>query len=437
MEVLRFITCGSVDDGKSTLIGRLLYDSNAIQTDLLEAIEQSSRRNGSSSINLALLTDGLKSEREQGITIDTAYKYFNTKDRKFIITDSPGHVQYTRNMVTGASTAQLAILLIDASKGIVEQTRRHATIASFLGLPHVLLAINKIDLVDYSREVFESIRKDFLEFAQHFSLGFQDIQAIPISALHGDNVVHPSKQMPWYLDSICSPAQENSGKGMTLMEYLHAVPIEGNENLEDPRFFVQTVIRAQSSELPNYRAYAGRINGGVFRPNDRVQIWPSGLKSRIRSIQLGEKECKEAFAPMSVSFVLEDELDISRGDLLTTEDHTPSSGQEFSARICWMSQEPLSRRSKYILRHGTRELPIVVQKIEYCMDLRTLERVYEPESLAMNDLAVVRLKSASVLYYDPYAKNKRSGAFILIESVNYAVAAGGMFLDDESSSTTR
>ena len=274
MEVLRFITCGSVDDGKSTLIGRLLYDSNAIQTDLLEAVEKSSQRDGHSRINLALLTDGLKSEREQGITIDTAYKYFNTKDRKFIITDSPGHVQYTRNMVTGASTTQLAILLIDASKGIVEQTRRHATIAFFLGLPHVLLAINKIDLVDYSHEAFETIRKDFLEFVQHFSLEFQDIQAIPISALHGDNIVHPSKKMPWYLDSICSPTQENSGKGMTLMEYLHAVSIDGNENLEDPRFFVQTVIRTQSSKLPNYRAYAGRINGGVFRPNDRVQIWP-------------------------------------------------------------------------------------------------------------------------------------------------------------------
>ena len=421
MELLRFITCGSVDDGKSTLIGRMLYDSNTVQIDLLQAIKESSRRNSVNGLNLALLTDGLKAEREQGITIDVAYKYFNTEKRKFIIADTPGHVQYTRNMVTGASTAQLAIILVDARKGIIEQTRRHTYIAALLHLSHIVLAINKMDLVDYDKDCYEKIYNDFLTFVREFHLQFNDLVAIPINALQGDNVVNPSSHMNWY-DGPC------------LLHHLETVEIEQDENLESLRFPVQGVLRPQSKEFHDYRGYTGQISGGIIRSGDTVQILPSGQSTRIRRIELGGKELAEAFPPMSITLLLEDDFDISRGDMLVSHQSPPLTSQNCLADLCWVNEEVLRPKARYILRHTNRQVPVIVTEIIHRVDIHklNLEKPMDATNakLSLNDLGRIRLGTSQPIHFDPYAKNKRTGSFILIDTATHATAGAGMLLGE-------
>ncbi len=421
MELLRFITCGSVDDGKSTLIGRMLYDSNAVQTDLLEAIQKAKgRNNGHVPLDLSLLTDGLKAEREQGITIDVAYKYFSTKQRKFIIADTPGHIQYTRNMLTGASNSQLAILLVDARKGIVEQSRRHAYIASFLRLPHLVLAVNKMDLVDYSQAVFDAISRDFLALLDRLHYKPQDTALIPVSALEGDNIVHPSQTMPWY-------------KGRPLLGHLDSIAIEHDENLSECRFPIQNVIRPRSKAFPDYRAYAGQVSGGIFKPGTLVRAFPSRRKSRIRAIELGAKSLQEAFPPMSVNMLLEDDIDLSRGDLIYEEGHGPCIQQEFSADICWMSQEKLQSPSKYLLQHLSKQIPVIVQEIEHNIDIHSFEVLKAAQEqgqrpqMSLNDLGRIRIKAQQELAFDLYKHNRRTGSFILIDPGSFATIAAGIF----------
>jgi sulfate adenylyltransferase subunit 1 len=410
MELLRFTTAGSVDDGKSTLIGRLLYDSKSIFEDQMEAIKLASERLGEDFVNLALLTDGLRAEREQGITIDVAYRYFATPKRKFIIADTPGHIQYTRNMVTGASSANLAIILIDARKGVIEQTKRHSFIASLLKIPHIALCINKMDLVNYSQEVYEQIMKDFKNFASRLEV--QDIRFIPISALKGDNVVDRSENMPWY-------------QGPTLMYYLENVHISSDENLVDCRFPVQYVVRPQTDEFHDYRAYAGRVAGGVFKPGDKVMVLPSGFVSKIKTIDTFDGSVDCAFPPMSVSIRLEDEIDISRGDMLVRENNQPSSGQDIDIMICWMNERPLQHNGKYIIKHTTREARCIIKEVLYKVDINNLHRLEDDRQIGLNDIGRVKIRTTVPFFFDSYKENRNTGSVILIEEgTNNTVGAG-------------
>jgi sulfate adenylyltransferase subunit 1 len=413
MDLLRFTTAGSVDDGKSTLIGRLLYDSKAIFEDQLEAVEAASKKRGEEKINWALITDGLKAEREQGITIDVAYRYFATPRRKFIIADTPGHIQYTRNMVTGASTANLALILVDARKGMVEQTYRHSYIASLLQIPHIIYCVNKMDLVDYSEEEFEKIKNDLEAFGA--KLDVKDIHYIPISALNGDNVVERSANMPWY-------------QGPTLMYLLENIHISSDRNLIDGRFPVQYVIRPQSDQFHDFRGYAGRIASGIFRVNDEVVVLPSGLQSRIKEIYFAEKKIDEAFANMSVTITLEDDLDISRGDMIVRINNQPVVTQDIEAMICWFDSKAMMQKGKYILRHTTREVRCVIKDIIYKLNINTLERNGSDKNIMMNDIAKISLRTTAPLMTDKYHRNRETGSFILIDEATYNTVAAGMIV---------
>jgi len=412
MDLLRFSTCGSVDDGKSTLIGRLLYDSKSIFEDQLAAVEVASQRRGHVEVDLALLTDGLKAEREQGITIDVAYRYFATPRRKFIIADTPGHIQYTRNMVTGASTAQLAILLVDARQGVIEQTRRHAFIANLLRIQHVVLAVNKMDLVDWSEEKYNEIVADFRTFASRLD-NIVEVTAIPMAARHGDNVVDKSAHMPWY-------------QGPTLLYHLENVYIGAADNHVDARFPVQWVIRPQSDQWHDFRGYAGRVAGGVFKPGDEVQVLPSGFSTKVKAIHSYESELTEAFAPLSVTLTLEDHIDVSRGDMLVKKNNPPRSGQDLEAMICWFSSEKkLVPRGKYILRHTTREVQAFVSEVKYKVNINTLHKVEDDREFTMNDIGRISIRTSAPLFFDDYRRNRITGSFILIEpQTNETVAAG-------------
>ena len=410
MELLRFTTAGSVDDGKSTLIGRLLYDSKAIFEDQLESLEETSKQRGETEINLALLTDGLRSEREQGITIDVAYRYFATPKRKFIIADTPGHIQYTRNMVTGASTANLAILLIDVRHGVIEQTKRHAFIASLLQIPHVAVCINKMDLVDYSKEKFHDIKSEFEKFAS--KLEIKDVHFIPISALNGDNVVSRSNNMLWY-------------EGTTLMHLLEHVHIGSDQNHIDCRFPVQYVIRPQSKEFPDYRGYAGRVEGGVFKSGDNIKVLPSGLISKIKSIDTFESNINEAFAPMSVCITLENDIDISRGDMLVRENNQPNSEQEIDLMVCWMNKKQLLLKGKYTIRHTSQTARCIIKEIKYKIDINSLHRIEDSKEIGLNDIGRIAIKTTKPLFFDKYSRNRNTGSIILIdEATNETVGAG-------------
>ncbi len=410
MELLRFTTAGSVDDGKSTLIGRLLYDSKSIFEDQFDSLRKSSERKGLKHVDLALLTDGLKDEREQGITIDVAYRYFATPKRKFIIADTPGHIQYTRNMVTGASTANLALILIDARNGVVEQTYRHSIIASILQIPHVIVCINKMDLVDYKQEVFDRILEDFQQFAS--KLDIKDVRFIPISALNGDNVVNRSEMTPWY-------------QGSTLLHTLENIHIGSDHNHIDCRFPVQTVIRPKSDDYHDYRGYAGRIAGGVFKPGDDIIVLPSGLTSKVKSIETFDGPIEEAFAPMSVVMRLEDDIDISRGDMIVRTNNQPEPEQDVEVMMCWLNNSKPRPRAKYILKHTTNESKAMLKEIRYKLDVNTMHRNEQDKEIGMNDIFRVQLRSTKPLLVDPYRKNRITGSLVLIdEGTNETVAAG-------------
>ena len=408
--LLRFTTAGSVDDGKSTLIGRLLYDSKSIFEDQLEAVENSSRKKGLENADLSLLTDGLRAEREQGITIDVAYRYFATPRRKFIIADTPGHVQYTRNMVTGASTADLAIILIDARHGLVEQTHRHSFIASLLGIKHLVVCVNKMDLVDFDEDTYQTITSAFRNFSSR--LDIPDIKFIPISALLGDNVVEASVNMPWY-------------EGGTLLSHLEEVHVGSDRNLQDCRFPIQYVIRPQTDEARDFRGYAGRIASGVFKAGDEVVALPSGMQSRVKEIFVGADAVERAFPPQSVTITLENDIDLSRGDMLVRENNQPQSLQEIDAQLCWMGEEGLNPGVRYIVRHGTTEVKSMIREVLYKVDINTLHRNEDDKQVGMNDIARVRLRTASPLLADDYRRNRTTGSFILIDpGTNLTVAAG-------------
>jgi len=410
MELLRFTTAGSVDDGKSTLIGRLLYDSKAIFEDQMELLEETSKQRGEEGVNLALLTDGLRSEREQGITIDVAYRYFATPKRKFIIADTPGHIQYTRNMVTGASTANLALLLVDARHGVIEQTKRHAFIASLLQIPHIAVCINKMDLVDHSKDAFDKIKKDFEDFAT--KLEIKDVRFIPISALNGDNVVDRSENMDWY-------------EGSTLMHLLENIHIGSDQNHVDCRFPVQFVVRPQSKEHPDYRGYAGRIEGGVFKPGDEVIVLPSGFTSKIKSIDTFDGPIDEAFSPMSVCMTLTDDIDISRGDMLVRENNKPTIEQDVDVMICWMNEKKLIPRGKYTIRHTSQTARCIIKEVKYKMDINTLHRNKEDREIGLNDIGRITIRTTKPLFFDSYRRNRNTGSIILVdEATNETVAAG-------------
>jgi sulfate adenylyltransferase subunit 1 len=409
-ELLRFTTAGSVDDGKSTLIGRLLYDSKSIFEDQYEAIKSTSEKMGDGSVNLALLTDGLKAEREQGITIDVAYRYFATPKRKFIIADTPGHIQYTRNMVTGASTANAALILIDARKGVVEQTRRHSFLASLLQIPHLLVCINKMDLVDYQEEVFEQIKSDFSEFSH--KLDVNDVRFIPISALKGDNVVEESDQMPWY-------------QGSTLLYHLENIHIGSDHNLIDCRFPVQYVIRPYQDEYHDYRGYAGRIAGGVFKKGDEIMLLPSGFTTKIAGIDVYQGEVEEAWPPQSVTLRLADDYDLSRGDMIVRKNNLPNIGQDLEVMLCWFNEKPLVLRGKYTLMHTTKSIRCMVKEVRYKLDINTLHRNEEENQINMNDICRVVIRTTQPLFYDSYRQNRITGSLILVdEATNETVAAG-------------
>lgn len=410
MELLRFSTAGSVDDGKSTLIGRLLYDSKAIFADQLEAIELASKRRGEEHVNLALLTDGLRAEREQGITIDVAYRYFATPKRKFIIADTPGHIQYTRNMVTGASTANVAIILIDARNGVVEQTIRHAYIASLLNIPHIIVCINKMDMVGYSEEVFNTIRHNFEGVTS--KLDIRDMHFLPISALKGDNVVKLSEKMDWY-------------GGPPLMYLLENIHIASDYNLTDGRFPVQYIIRPNSGEFHDYRGYAGRIEGGIFSKGDEVTVLPSGLSTTIKTIDAFQESMEEAFAPQSVTLTLNDDVDISRGDMIVHKDNLPQIGQDIELMVCWLNEKPLVLNGKYHLKHTSNDARCVVKEIIYKVNINTLENNYDDNSIQMNDIARLKLRTTKPLFYDSYKKNRITGSLVLIdEGTNETICAG-------------
>jgi sulfate adenylyltransferase subunit 1 len=412
MELLRFTTAGSVDDGKSTLIGRLLYDSKAIFEDQLEAIERASKKAGGEQVNLALLTDGLRAEREQGITIDVAYRYFATPKRKFIIADTPGHIQYTRNMVTGASTANAAIILIDARQGVLEQTRRHAYIASLLQIPHLIICVNKMDLVDYREEVFSDIKKDFETIASKLTV--RDVRFVPISALEGDNVVTRSTNMEWY-------------DGPTLLYILENIHIGSDINKEDFRFPVQFVIRPQSKEWPDYRGYAGRIASGVISVGDRITVLPSGFSSRVQGINLEAANLDKAFAPQSVAITLEDDIDISRGDMIIKESNgtAPRVEQDLDMMICWFNERPLVPGGKYALKHTSADVRCMIREVKYKMDISNLEKNQDDLTIKMNDIARISIRTTKPLFVDSYKTNRITGSVIMIdEGTNETVAAG-------------
>jgi sulfate adenylyltransferase subunit 1 len=417
LDLLRFATAGSVDDGKSTLIGRLLYETKQIFQDQLEHVQETSRRRGDSYVDLALLTDGLRAEREQGITIDVAYRYFSTPRRKFIIADTPGHEQYTRNMVTGASTADLAIVLVDARKGVVEQSRRHAFIASLLRVPHVVFAVNKMDLVDYDEAVFERIDEEVSGWAN--KLDFTDVTFIPMSALHGDNVVERSERMPWY-------------EGPSLLYHLEHVHIGSDRNLIDVRFPVQWVIRPMADEHHDYRGYSGQVGSGVLRPHDEVIVLPSGRHTRIQRIDSeGGRAIEEAFPPMSVTLLLEDDLDVSRGDMICRAHNHPVPTRDLDAMVCWMSDMPLRARGRYGIKHTTRNARAIVDALRYRIDVNTLHRDEEAAELGLNQIGRVHLRTSAPLLVDEYRRNRATGSFILIDEATNDTVGGGMILGVE------
>jgi len=410
MDILRFITAGSVDDGKSTLIGRLLYDSKNILIDQLEAVERASKFKNDGTIDLALLTDGLRAEREQGITIDVAYKYFSTPKRKFIIADAPGHVQYTRNMITGASNAALIIILIDARNGIIEQTKRHSIIASLLNIPNVVVAINKLDLVGYSEEIFNNIKEEYSKMAEQLSLN--NVVYIPISALNGDNIVDQSENLNWY-------------EGKTLLDYLETIELENTINLDKARFPVQYVIRPQTEELHDYRGYAGKITSGIYKVGDSVTILPSGTESKISVIEVAQKQVEEAFAPQSVVLHLENDVDISRGDLIVKSDDLPKIEQELEILVCWMGDKPLKSGSKYLIQNNTTQVKGIVKDIEYKLDVNTLEK-QEVEQVSLNEIVKLKLKTAKPLAYDSYKDLASNGGIIFIDETSFVTVGAGL-----------
>lgn len=409
MDLLRFITAGSVDDGKSTLIGRLLYDSKSIMIDHLEAIEKQSKHKEDGEIDLALLTDGLRAEREQGITIDVAYKYFSTPKRKFIIADAPGHIQYTRNMVTGASNADLAIVLIDARNGVVEQTRRHSIIASLLNIPHVVVAVNKMDLVNNSQDVYNNILIDYAEVAK--SLGLKDVIYIPISAINGDNIVEKSERFSWY-------------EGDSLLDILEKVEVQSDINLADARFPVQYVIRPQTEDLHDYRGYAGKLLSGIYKKGDAVTILPSGLETTIDRIEIDGKEVAETFAPQAAILHLADDVDVSRGDVIVHSSNKPKVENELDILLCWMDNKPLIAGNKYLLQINSKLVRAVVKDIEYRLDVNSLEKISAPEKVGLNDIVKAKIKTASPVAFDSYTSLRTSGGAILIdETSNVTVGA--------------
>ncbi len=413
MELLRFTTAGSVDDGKSTLIGRLLYDSKAIFEDQLEALERASINRGEEQINLSLLTDGLRAEREQGITIDVAYRYFATPKRKFIIADTPGHIQYTRNMVTGASTANAALILIDARNGVVEQTIRHCYIASLLQIPHVIVCVNKMDLVDYQEAVFNKTKADMSGFSD--KLEIQDMSFIPISALKGDNVVEPSTRMDWYT-------------GPTLMYFLENLKINNDLNYKDARFPVQYVIRPNDDAFHDYRGYAGRVAGGIFQKGEKVMILPSGLTSTIVSVDTMKGSLDSAFPPQSVTITLKDDLDISRGDMIVKEDNIPQIGQDITAMICWLNEQPMRPGAKYWIRHTTREARCIVKDVKFKVDINSLNEDESDHHIGLNDIAQITIRTTQPLFFDSYRTNRITGSFVLIDEGTNETVCSGMIL---------
>ncbi|MEV0428025.1 GTP-binding protein [Micromonospora sp. NPDC050495] len=415
MDLLRFATAGSVDDGKSTLIGRLLYDTKSLFTDQLAAVEAVSAARGDEYTNLALLTDGLRAEREQGITIDVAYRYFATPRRKFIIADTPGHIQYTRNMVTGASTADLALILVDARKGLVEQSRRHAFLCSLLRVPHLVLCVNKMDLVDWSEEVFERIADEFTAFAA--KLDVPDLTVVPISALKGDNIVSRSENMPWY-------------EGPSLLHHLERVHIASDRNLVDVRFPVQYVIRPQSTTVTDYRGYAGQVASGVLKPGDEVMVLPSGFTSRIASVETADGPVAEAFPPMSVTVRLTDEIDISRGDLICRPNNAPAVAQDIEAMVCWMDEtRPLQIGGKYAIKHTTRSARAIVRGLHYRLDINSLHRDDAAGELMLNEIGRVRLRTTVPLLADEYRRNRTTGGFVIIDEATNRTVGAGMIVE--------
>lgn len=410
-QLLRFTTAGSVDDGKSTLIGRLLYDSKSIFEDQLEAIENTSKKKGHEGVDLALFTDGLRDEREQGITIDVAYRYFTTPKRKFIIADTPGHIQYTRNMVTGASTANAAIILVDARHGVIEQTRRHSFIASLLQIPHVIVCINKMDLVDFQEDAYQKVIEQFEEFSSKMMV--KDVRFIPISALLGDNVVNRSENMDWY-------------QGAPLLHTLETMHISSDINKVDARFPVQTVLRPQQGEFRDYRGYAGRVASGVFRPGDEVTVMPSGFTSKIRSIDTFDSAVNEAFAPMSVSITLEDDIDISRGDMIVRSNNKPEASQDIEVMLCWLNNSPAKPRAKYTIKHTSNDQKAMIKEVVYKIDINTLERKEDDKELTMNDICKVKLRTTQPLMVDSYRENRTTGSIILVDDATNETVAAGM-----------
>jgi sulfate adenylyltransferase subunit 1 len=409
MDILRFITAGSVDDGKSTLIGRLLYDSKSILVDQLEALEKQSKNKNADGIDLALLTDGLRAEREQGITIDVAYRYFNTPQRKFIIADAPGHVQYTRNMITGASNSSLIIILIDARAGVIEQTRRHSIIASLLKMPHVVVAINKMDLADFSEARYNEIKADYEKVAAQ--LGLSNVTYIPIAALHGDNIVAPSANMPWYT-------------GSPLLQFLEEVEVSEDINHADPRFQVQYVIRPQTKELHDYRGYAGEIVSGIYKKGDKITVLPAGIETTLSKIEIAGEEVEEAFAPQAVVLHLADDIDISRGDTFVHSDNQPKVESEIEVLLCWLDNKPLIQGNKYFLQHKGRLLRTIVKEIEYKLDVNTLEHTAVTDNVKLNEVVKAKIKTAQPLVYDPFDRISDYGNAILVdETSNSTVAA--------------
>lgn len=410
MELLRFTTAGSVDDGKSTLIGRLLYDSKAIFQDQLEEVERASVKKGEEHVNLALLTDGLRAEREQGITIDVAYRYFHTPKRKFIIADTPGHIQYTRNMVTGASTANAAVILVDARHGVIEQTIRHAFIASLLSIPHVIVCVNKMDLVDFKEDIFDSIQKKFMTFANN--LNIKDVRFIPISALKGDNVVERSTNTPWY-------------DGPTLMYLLENLYISNDYNLVDARFPVQYVVRPQSNEFHDFRGYAGRMASGTFKVGDRVKVLPSGFTSSIESIVFHKEKLETTSAPQSVVITLNDDLDISRGCMIIPAENGIETGQDIDVMVCWLNEKPLNMGMKYAVKHTSSDVRCMVKEVKYKMDINSLEKNYSDKNIGLNDIACISIRTTKPLFFDSYRQNRVTGSLIIIdEATNVTVGAG-------------
>ncbi len=413
MDILRFITAGSVDDGKSTLIGRLLYDSKSILVDQLEALEKQSKNKNADGIDLAILTDGLRAEREQGITIDVAYRYFSTPKRKFIIADAPGHVQYTRNMITGASNSQLIVILIDARQGVIEQTRRHSIIASLLKMKHVVVAVNKMDLVDYSEEVFNKIKADYTEVSER--LGLKNVDYFPISAFHGDNIVDKSEKMSWF-------------EGTPLLDFLENVEVRNDVDYDNARFQVQYVIRPQTDELHDYRGYAGQIISGTYKKGDKITILPQNIKTTISLVETGGKEVDEVFAQQPAVLHIADDIDISRGDYFVKSDNLPQTENEFEALVCWLDKRELVEGNKYFLQHKSKLIKAIVREIEYKIDVNTLEQTPATDSVKLNEIVKVRLKTASPLVFDAFEKNNSTGSAILVDETSNSTVGACMIL---------